>query len=81
MKNMIIYFAPIAGLLAIAFAFVRAGWVKKQDAGTDKMKEIAGYIQEGAMAFLASEYKYLSIFVVVRRGTARRNLLHSEQRS
>jgi len=59
------YFIPVAGVLALAFAFLRAGWIKKQDAGTDLMKEIAGHIKEGAMAFLRREYKILAIFVVV----------------
>ncbi|NOZ86940.1 MAG: sodium-translocating pyrophosphatase [Deltaproteobacteria bacterium] len=57
--------APIAGVLALFFAFLKAGSVNKADAGTDKMKEIAGHIKEGAMAFLAREYKVLSIFVIV----------------
>ena len=41
------------------------GGVGKQDAGTDRMKEIAGAIAEGARAFLMAEYKILVIFVVV----------------
>ena len=61
----LIYVAPVAGLLALLFAYIKAGWVKKQDAGTDSMKEIAGWIQDGAMAFLAAEYKVLAIFVVI----------------
>ena len=54
-----------AGLLALAFAAIKSGWVNKQDAGNDTMKTIANNIQEGAMAFLSAEYKKLSIFVVV----------------
>jgi K(+)-stimulated pyrophosphate-energized sodium pump len=42
----------------------KSAWVAKQDAGTDKMKKIAGHIAEGAMAFLKAEYKVLVIFVV-----------------
>ena len=42
----------------------KSAWVAKQDAGTDKMKKIAGHIAEGAMAFLKAEYKVLAIFVV-----------------
>ncbi len=61
----IMYAIPIAGLLALLFAFWKASWVSKQDAGTDRMKEIAGFIQEGAMAFLAREYRVLAIFVVI----------------
>jgi Na+/H+-translocating membrane pyrophosphatase len=54
-----------AGALALIFAFVRSRWIAKQDTGTDEMRVIAGHIQEGAMAFLAREYKVLAIFVAV----------------
>lgn len=63
--NSILYAVPAAGLLALLFAFWKASWVARQDAGTDRMKEIAGYIEEGAMAFLSREYRVLGIFVLV----------------
>ncbi len=63
--SQLIYGVPVAGALALLFALVKSNWVAKQDQGTDKMKEIAGYIREGAMAFLAREYRVLAIFVVV----------------
>ena len=66
--NELIYAAPAAGVLALLYAFIKAGWVKKQDAGDDTMKEIAARIQEGAMAFLKAEYKVLAGFVVVVAG-------------
>ncbi len=56
---------PGTGILALAFAFWKATWVKKQPAGDAEMQEIAAQIQEGAMAFLAREYKVLAGFVVV----------------
>ena len=56
---------PVCGILALVFAVVLTMRVKKQDAGTDKMKEIAGAISEGAKAFLRAEYKILVIFVSV----------------
>jgi len=56
---------PVAGVLALIYAFVMASWVRKQDAGTEEMKDIAAQIQTGAMAFLAAEYKVLAIFVAV----------------
>jgi len=59
------YLIPAAGVLALLFALAKSAWITKQDAGTDLMQEIAGHIHEGAMAFLAREYKVLSIFVVV----------------
>ncbi len=37
--------APVAGVLALAYAFWKAQWVRKQDAGTDVMKEIGALIQ------------------------------------
>ncbi len=63
--ELLIYAVPGAGILALVYAFLSSAWINKQDAGTDRMKEIGGYIQEGAMAFLAREYKILAIFVVV----------------
>ena len=56
---------PIAGIAALVFAWKKAGWVAAQDQGTDRMKEIATDIQEGAMAFLSREYRVLAIFVAV----------------
>lgn len=64
MKDWLLYVIPLAGLAALLFAYVKASWVGKQDAGTDRMKEIAGYVQEGAMAFLTREYKVLALFVL-----------------
>lgn len=53
-----------AGLLALFFAFYLANKISKMDAGTDRMKEIAAAIHEGAMAFLRQEYKTLVFFVI-----------------
>ncbi len=54
-----------AGIIALIYAIILAVVVSKKDAGTDKMKEIAKAISDGAKAFLFSEYKILVIFVVV----------------
>jgi len=61
----LIYVAPAAGVLALIYAFWRATWVGKQDAGSEEMRTISGRIREGAMAFLTAEYKYIGIFVVI----------------
>lgn len=42
------YLVPVAAVLALLFAAYLAAKVSKQDAGTDRMKEIAGAIAEGA---------------------------------
>lgn len=65
MDSKIYILAAIAGVIALIFAYLLAKSILKQDAGNDRMKEIAAHIQEGAMAFLNREYKYLAIFVVV----------------
>ena len=59
------YLVPVAAVIALIFAAYLAMKVSKQDAGTERMKEIAGAIAEGARAFLTAEYKILIIFVVV----------------
>jgi K(+)-stimulated pyrophosphate-energized sodium pump len=62
--NQLIYVIPACGVLALLFTFIKSSWVNKQDPGNDKMKNIAKFISDGAMAFLRAEYKVLSFFVV-----------------
>lgn len=59
----VLYVMPVLGVLGLLYVIWKSAWVSKQDAGTDKMKRIAGHIAEGAMAFLKAEYKVLSVFV------------------
>ncbi|HMB70699.1 MAG TPA: sodium/proton-translocating pyrophosphatase, partial [bacterium] len=60
-----VWMIPAAGVLALVFAFWKAGWVNRQSPGNEKMVEIGKAVREGAMAFLAREYRVLAIFVVV----------------
>lgn len=60
-----LYLAPVAGVIALLFAVIKAVSINKADEGNDRMKEIAAAISEGAKAFLYSEYKMLIIFVAV----------------
>ncbi len=61
----LIYLVPVMGLIGLLYTLVKFNWVSKQDAGTDRMKEISNYIAEGAMAFLKAEWKVLGYFVVI----------------
>lgn len=61
----LIYAVPAMGIVGLLYTLIKFNWVSKQDAGTDRMKEIARYIQEGAMAFLKAEYKILTYFVLI----------------
>ncbi len=61
----ILFIAPVIGVIAILFGLMKSSYVGKQDPGNERMKEISGYIHEGAMAFLQREYKALVVFVVV----------------
>ena len=64
MKNLM-YVVPVVSVLALLFAGYLAVKVAKQEEGTEKMKEIASAISEGARAFLTAEYKILIVFVIV----------------
>ena len=61
----LMYVAVAAGVLALLFAFMLTGKVNKVSEGTDRMKENASAIAEGARAFLFAEYRILIIFAVV----------------
>ena len=61
----LIWLAPALAVVALLFAFYKISFVSKQDAGTDRMKEISSAISDGARAFLFAEYRILAIFVAV----------------
>ncbi len=63
-SDLITYLVPVAGVLALGYAYTRARWVGRQDVGTELMAEIASNIAEGARAFLRREYRVLVIFVI-----------------
>jgi K(+)-stimulated pyrophosphate-energized sodium pump len=60
-----VYLVPAMGLIGLLYTLWKFAWVSKQDAGTDRMKEIGNYIAEGAMAFLKAEWKILTYFGVI----------------
>ncbi|MCF8340590.1 MAG: sodium-translocating pyrophosphatase [Chitinophagaceae bacterium] len=59
------YVVPILGVIGLLYTFIQFNWVSRQDAGSDRMKEISTYIAEGAMAFLRAEWKILGYFVAI----------------
>lgn len=63
--NVIAIISVIAAAIGLVVAIGLASWIAKADEGNDRMKEIAGYIREGAMAFLTREYKIMAIVIVV----------------
>ena len=65
MNEFVIYLVPALGILGLLVMAVKSAWVNKQEAGDANMQELAGYIANGAMAFLKAEWKVLGYFVVV----------------
>jgi K(+)-stimulated pyrophosphate-energized sodium pump len=64
MENFI-YVIPALGLIGILFMMGKSAWVSKQDAGDQKMQDLAKHIADGAMAFLKAEWKVLSYFAII----------------
>lgn len=62
--NAIVYMVPAVALCALLYGLIRIRWVQAQDPGTDRMQLIGKWISDGAMAFLAREYRSLALFVV-----------------
>ena len=65
MTTQVAWLAPICALIGICVAAYLGNWVLKQDPGSEKMNSISIKIQQGAKAFLMSEYKLLIIFMIV----------------
>jgi len=57
--------APISSVISIALGLFLFQYVTGKDPGTERMQEIAGWIQEGSRSFLKTEYTYLGVFVAV----------------
>ena len=64
MNLSLVYFAMAASMAALIFAFYKSKWIGRQDPGNQKLQDIGLAVREGAMAFLAREYRILAIFVV-----------------
>jgi len=65
MEANIIYIPLLMSVVGLAYMLVRASWVRKQNAGSERMVEISTAIKEGALAFLNAEYRLLFVFVVI----------------
>jgi K(+)-stimulated pyrophosphate-energized sodium pump len=65
MESTILYLIPVLGILGLAVMAYKSHWVRKQPTGEENMVELAGYIAEGAMAFLKAEWKILGIFAAI----------------
>jgi K(+)-stimulated pyrophosphate-energized sodium pump len=65
LNTYLIYLIPVFGLVGILVMAIKSAWVTKQETGDASMNQLAGYIADGAMAFLRAEWKILSYFVIV----------------
>lgn len=63
--NSLFYVVPFLGIFGLVITAIKYAWVKKQDAGDANMQELAGYIANGAIAFLKAEWKILSYYGVI----------------
>lgn len=63
--QLLFYLVPAASVVALAFAWIFYRQMLKQDEGTPRMKEIALYVRQGAMAYLKQQYKVVIIVFVV----------------
>ncbi|MBK7131875.1 MAG: sodium-translocating pyrophosphatase [Bacteroidales bacterium] len=66
MISSIFWIVPISALIALLFAWIFYREMKAQEEGTDRMKEIAEYVREGAMAYLRRQYTVvIKVFLIL----------------
>ena len=61
----LLYLPILIGIVSLVVVVFIANSIIKRDPGSDRMREISGYIEEGAMAFLKKEYCYLALFIII----------------
>ena len=61
----IFWVVPAASIVALLFAWAFYRLMKREDEGTERMREIAGHVRKGAMAYLRQQYKVVGIVFVV----------------
>ena len=60
-NEVILWLVVAAGIVAAIYGFLETQTISKASAGTDRMKEIAAAIQEGARAYLNRQYRTIAI--------------------
>lgn len=65
MTNALLFSVPLVALAGFGYMYVRSKWIQSQEVGDEKMKHISSLIANGAMSFLKTEYRVLSIFIVI----------------
>lgn len=61
----LLYLPILTGIISLVVVVFIANSIIKRDPGSDRMREISGYIEEGAMAFLKKEYCSLAVFIII----------------
>ena len=62
--NSIVYLVPLFGVIGLLYTVWKFNWVSRQDAGDANMQKLAGYIADGALAFLKAEWRILAMFAL-----------------
>jgi K(+)-stimulated pyrophosphate-energized sodium pump len=65
MISSIFWIVPVAAVTALVFAWIFFRGLMKNSEGNDRMKEIAQYVREGAMAYLTRQYRVVTIVFII----------------
>lgn len=66
MISSIFWIVPVSALIALLFAWIFYRSMKSHEEGTDRMKEIAAYVREGAMAYIKRQYSVvIKVFIIL----------------